>query len=113
MNRPSHPVRFFLLLGLVLLVASTAGAIWALHPPGTAAGKQKDDAAVAADKSLTCYGNVSVQGGLTPLYPLQPGRVLKVFVTENQKIDDPEKQPLLQLDDTLAKQRLEEARADV
>jgi multidrug resistance efflux pump len=113
MNRTSHTTRFFLLLGLLLLVASTAGAIWALHPPGQGpTDKPKGSAGIPAEKTLTAYGFVDVENGVTPLYPVQPGRVTKVLVTENQKITDREKEPLLELDDTLAKQRLEEARAD-
>jgi multidrug resistance efflux pump len=110
-------VRFFVILGLLTLVASAAGAIWAVNSHGQGGGAQqaaaKPGAPAAGSKSLVCYGFVDIDGGVTPLYPLQQGRVEKVYVKENQVLSDKDDLKLLKLDDTLAKQRLEEAAADL
>jgi multidrug resistance efflux pump len=51
---------------------------------------------------------VDVEDGVTPLYPVQPGRVVKVPAREGRATAAGD--PLLQLDDTLAQIQVEEAR---
>jgi multidrug resistance efflux pump len=116
MNRPrSRSLRFFWLLGLLALVASTTGAIWALnaHPHTGAVA----DASAGKETGPTFYGYVDVEGGVTALAPLQPGRVTKVLVHENQEITKEQigtpAAELVRFDDTLAKQRVAEAEADL
>ncbi len=67
--------------------------------------------AVEASKRAVCAAFVDVEQGITPIYPLAPGRVKKILVAENQKVKMGE--VLFQLDDTLAKAQLAEATADV
>lgn len=113
MKWTSFPMRFFLLLGLTALTVSTAGAIFALHPREGAVPAQGATAvALAARDSgggVVCYGYVDVEGGVTPLAPLQPGRVAEVAVHENDTVKA--KQVLFRMDSTLAEQRLLEAKA--
>jgi multidrug resistance efflux pump len=102
----------FYLLGLGLLIVSTAAAIFA-NSTGTSGPVAMAQAGGDKDvKNLVCYGYVDVEGGVTPLYPVVPGRVVQVIAKENQKFTEAGK-PLLKLDDTLAKERLEEAKADL
>jgi multidrug resistance efflux pump len=60
---------------------------------------------------VVCFGHVDVEHGVTPLYPLVPGRVVQVDVRESQSVQAGA--ILLRLDDTLARQRLVEAEADL
>lgn len=114
MNQPhSRSMRFLIFFGLLLVVVSTAGAIFALNPGPTGRETGTTAAVPASGKSLVCYGFVDVEGGITSLFPLQPGRVAEVCVKENEFIADPKLKPLLKLDDRLAQHRLEQARADL
>jgi multidrug resistance efflux pump len=54
-------------------------------------------------------GHVDVEGGVAPLYPLQPGRVAKVLAQEGKAVKAGD--PLLELDATLAKLQRDKARA--
>ena len=55
---------------------------------------------------------------MTPLYPLEPGRVTKVFVHDGDHVDDPKtpdgpKTPLFELDSQAARDLIVEAQADL
>src|SRR5208283_1537064 len=110
-----RPLRGSWGLGLALLVASTAGAIFVLHarggPEPSRTAQTPDATYTGIPGSVTCYGTVDLDQGVAPLAPLQPGRVLDVKVKENQvvKKDD----ILLTLDDQLAQGRYQEALADL
>lgn len=108
-----RPLLIFWIIGVVALVASTAGAISALHSRNGNGGKEKTDAVVSAKPMgpMTVYGYLDVDSGVTPLYPTVPGRVVEVLVHENDKVKAGA--PLLRVDDRLAKQRLQEAKADL
>src|SRR5262245_36182719 len=105
-----RPLLIFWIIGVVALVASTAGAISTLHHNGS---KDKAAAVVAAKPmgSMTVMGYLDVDSGVTPLYPTVPGRVVEVLVHENDKVKAGV--PLLRVDDRLARQRLQEAKADL
>jgi HlyD family secretion protein len=111
MNRPhSRSMRLFWILGIVVLVASTAGALWAVHGKHEGpAGSNAQQPLPGDEKGLVCYGYVDVESGITPLFPLQPGRVTAVKAKENQKVKAGA--VLLKLDDELARQQLQEAQA--
>ncbi|GIW80143.1 MAG: hypothetical protein KatS3mg105_1950 [Gemmatales bacterium] len=100
--------RWFVILGIVILIVSTLVASMS----GT--GGRGDAPIKSGDSSpvqLVCYGHVDVEGGVIPLYPLQPGRVVDVLVAEN---DDVQKGAiLLEVDDQPARYRWRQAHADL
>lgn len=120
-------------LGIVLLGGTFAGAAMILRGNPTAAPSQSPVTPVAvtnppatgtveapppptylaqeASKRAVCAAFVDVEQGITPIYPLSPGRVKKIHVRENQKVKAGT--VLFQLDETLAKALLDEANADV
>lgn len=113
MNPAYRPLRMFGLLGLVALVASTAGAIFALNPNGTGSRKNVPPPAPTSDPNTpTMYGQVDTETGVLPLFPLQagPGRVVAVDVHENQIVK--KGAALVKVDDRLARNRFLEAEAD-
>jgi multidrug resistance efflux pump len=98
-----------LLLGVAVLIISAAGA--ALVPNLRIGYQGQDSADSPATQSVVCFGYVDVEHGLTPLYPLSPGRVVKVEVHEAQSVEAGA--VLVRLDDRLARLRLQEAEADL
>jgi multidrug resistance efflux pump len=104
-----RPLRVFGVVGLVLLVASMAGAIFALNPGQVDASKMMLPTPVH-EKSVVCYGVVDVPQGVTALFPLQAGRVVEVKVQDNDLVKAGD--PLLRVDDRLASFRVREAEAD-
>ncbi|MBL8793924.1 MAG: HlyD family efflux transporter periplasmic adaptor subunit [Planctomycetia bacterium] len=104
--------RVFSTLVLCLLVACTAGAIFALNPNGHGVPQvraQGEQPPIPA--TLVCYGNIDVEPGVIPLFPLQPGRITEVLVKESQAVK--KGQPLLKIDDQLAQFQLQRAEADL
>jgi multidrug efflux pump subunit AcrA (membrane-fusion protein) len=57
------------------------------------------------------YAYVDVEPGVSKLYTLQPGRVVKIAAHDNDEVE--KDAPLILLDDTVAKADLERARAGV
>jgi len=103
----------FVWLGLLTL-AVAGGVAWVVLNPsklpflssnsggnGNGAGEDKKDRAV-----VIAY--VDVEHGITPLYPVRAGRVVKVFVKEGEDVK--ENQELVKVDDALAQEQLSEAR---
>ena len=118
MKSPFRPLQLFGLIGLALLVVSTAGAIFASrNGSGAETGKSGGNGSGAAARSTVCYGNVDVEPGVTALYPLQPGRVVEVKVKDNDPVKGPtattKGDELLRIDDRLAQFRKQEAEADL
>jgi multidrug resistance efflux pump len=120
MTATYRPRRFFWLLGVILLVGTAAGAGWVLNhaPANDAPPKEKDKKKdTAKDKwpvltdSIICLGHVDVKHGITPLHPVQPGRVVEVRVEEGDPVWAG--QMLLRLDDRFARAQLREAKADL
>lgn len=105
--------RILWVVGLVSLVGSTAGAIFALNPnagadPGKPRGPNDPN---GRHGSVVFYGHVDVEMGVIPLFPSQQGRIVEVTTQENKPVKKGE--VLLKLDDRLARLRLREAEADV
>jgi multidrug resistance efflux pump len=107
MNRP---LRFFWVLGLIVLIASAAGTTWLINRPPSADNRAADDLAANAAHEVVCFGHVDVAHGVISLYPTQPGRVEAVPIEENQRVKKGD--ILVQLDDRLAKLLVDQARAD-
>jgi multidrug resistance efflux pump len=106
-----HPFLIFWIIGVVALVASTAGAISALHSRQTGEPLPQKPGAVVAAAGPVFQGTVDTESGVIGLFPTQPGRVVEVLVHENDKVKAGA--PLMRMDDRLAKQRLQEAKADL
>lgn len=108
-----RPFMIFWIIGVAALVASTAGAISALNSHHGLEAKEKPEGVASAKPSagMTASGYVDIESGVTPLYPTVPGRVVEVLVHENDKVKAGA--PLIRMDDRLAKQRLNEAKADL
>ena len=94
---------------MAALIISAAGA--ALVPKLKLGYQGQDSAESPATQRVVCFGYVDVEHGVTPLYPLAPGRVVKVEVRESQSVEAGT--VLVRLDDRLARLRLEEAEADL
>jgi multidrug resistance efflux pump len=97
------------LLGPVLVAAvalgSISAAVWFRRSAAAPAG------AAPAAEGVVCFGTVDLEHGATALDPLQPGRVARVLVRENQPVA--EGTELLRLEDGTARSRLAEANAAV
>lgn len=114
MTRMKHRLLFWI-FGLVLAGASVAGTGFALAvrhgvPPSETVLPEANpgDASIGA---VTCFGHADSEGGVSSLYPLQPGRVVDICVQEDDEVKAGA--PLLKLDARLAEQQLQLARADL
>src|SRR5260370_41657945 len=76
--------RLILLLGVAALIISAAGALPALVPNLRIGSQGRESAESPTTQRVVCFGYVDVEHGVTPLYPLAPGRVVKVEVRESQ-----------------------------
>jgi multidrug resistance efflux pump len=101
-------------LGVAVLVSSVVTAVVALRShassPGNAAAPN-DPATSLAPKAAVAIGYGDTEQGVTPLSPLQAGRVVRIDAKEGVAVTADA--PLLYLDDTLAKLQEEEARVAV
>jgi multidrug efflux pump subunit AcrA (membrane-fusion protein) len=97
------------LAGLAALVTTAAGARWFLLS-SLSGGATSSAVSSSTAQTVVCFGYVDVAHGVTPLYPLQPGRVVVVKVRETQSVKAGT--VLVRLDDRLARLRLQEAEAD-
>lgn len=100
-------------VGCALLAGSLAGASWSVNSSPSEAPKPEP---IAENPSRTnnrsvSQGHVDVETGITSLYPLQPGRVKKVFVRDNDEVAADA--PLFQMEDTIARAQVAEAKADL
>jgi HlyD family secretion protein len=77
--------------------------------PSSQETKGNPDASASSGEVVVCFGQVDLEHGVTALYPLQPGRVVKVLVREGQTVDAGT--ILIQLEDGVAKSRVAEAQA--
>jgi multidrug resistance efflux pump len=99
-------------LGVVLMLGSVAFVGLALHshaqdPSAAAAGS----APPARERRAVAVAYVDVEGGVTNLYPVKPGRVVEVLVREGQEVEA--NAPLFRMDDTLERAQLAEAKLDL
>jgi multidrug resistance efflux pump len=100
-------IRFFWLLGLVLLLATALGAGWVLNQPASGTGPSQTGEAVG----IVCQGYGDVDGGVALLNPAQPGRVESVWVQEGDTVHEGDL--LISFDNRVAHDRLKEADADL
>jgi multidrug resistance efflux pump len=96
---------------LVLAVAGFLGGwLWNLVGPGRPADDHHLDGGGSLP-GIVCNGVVDVEAGIASLAVLQPGRVEKVLVKENDEVAADK--VLVKLEDALANQRVTEADAAV
>lgn len=105
MGQESRSPRAGFVVMLVLLAGSIAGTAWWLNRPG--GGPLPDPPPAEID--VYCTGRVDAAGQVTALDPAQPGRVVEVHVTEGATVAAG--QPLVRLDDSVARARLVQAQA--
>jgi multidrug resistance efflux pump len=112
MKRSSRPLLLGGLLGLVLLVGSVAGSRMLNGGPGADSPGATDPATPAVEpRTVVCIGYADVEPGITPLYPLQPGRVEAIPVREGETVTAG--QVLLRLDRRTPEALVVQARADL
>jgi multidrug resistance efflux pump len=101
----------YVLLGIVLLIATLFGAKLVHDHDSTASAKSKADAvANKPPEWILGWGFFDVKSGVAPLNPRQFGNI--TFVAEENK-DFNKDEVLMQVDDKLAKLKVKEAEADV
>jgi multidrug resistance efflux pump len=107
MSLLSRPKRFLWVLGVVLLVGTVAGSGWFIKngDKETAPGSEPGADFIVAN------GFADVPRGVAKLYPVQPGRVVAVYVEENDAVFEGDL--LLSTDDRLSRQKLIAARAEL
>jgi multidrug resistance efflux pump len=96
-------------LSLACLTSLALGAGWVVNLSRATGSPGRE--APAVELSIVCFGYVDVEPGVTPLYPLLPGRVTQVEVHENDAVKAGT--VLLRLDDQVARLRVREAEADL
>jgi multidrug resistance efflux pump len=109
MNTNRRPARLYWFLSLAALVSGATGAGWLINlsrAGGSPTGSEAD-----AEPGVVCFGHVDVEQGVTPLYPLLPGRVTQVKVHENDVVAAGT--VLVHFDDQVAQLRVREAEADL
>ena len=98
---------------IVLILVAGGGCLFGFYFLNNNGGKDGSAGSLTATqkKALVWIGYVDLRHGPTGLYPVQPGRVAKVLVQENQEVS--KGTALLALDDALAQLRVKEAGAAV
>jgi multidrug resistance efflux pump len=114
---PTHPaaspkhwrVSLPVSLGVVLLLASLVIAARSIRShAGDGSSYPTPASKPAEDPRWMSLGYVDVDGGVTPLYPLQQGRVKSIEVAENEVVKA--STPLFHLEDTLQALKVRQAR---
>jgi len=112
-NRPARtmiPWTFVWMGALTLVVASVIAWVLLNHgrlmPTGNGNGNGGGDEDNKKDRAVA-IAYVDVEKGITQLYPVRPGRVVEVYVNEGDEVEAD--QPLVKIDDSLAREQLAEA----
>ncbi len=113
---PSRPrLRMSLWLVGVLLAATAGLTVWALYSradsPSAPSAANTAAPAVHSDLHYNFLGYADLEQGVTPLYPLQPGRVVKVLAHDGDAVEAGT--PLFALDSEAATDVIDEAKADL
>lgn len=116
--RPSSPParswRFALpvSLGVLLLLASLTVAALSLRSHAGPSSPSSPPVAAPSDQwRWNSLGYVDIEGGVTPLYPVQPGRVKSIEAKENEPVKAGT--PLFHLEDTEPALKVRQAKAAV
>jgi multidrug resistance efflux pump len=95
-------------LGLIVLAVGGLGYWWHFGPSQPVVGLADSPSKENGAAGIVCFGLVDLEHGCTPLYPVQPGRVARVPVQENDHAAAAA--PLLYLEDQIPRLRVDEAR---
>lgn len=99
-------------LGVLLLLTSLVIAAMSLRSHARPSSAPAATAATPADGLSWCsLGYVDIEGGVTPLYPAQPGRVRSIDSRENEAVKAGD--PLFHLDEKVPQLKVREAKAAV
>jgi len=99
-------------LGVLLLLASLVVAAMSLRShAGPSSASVATTATPADDQRWYSLGYVDIEGGVTPLYPVQPGRVRSIEAQENESVKAG--QPLFHLEETIPVLKVSEAKIDL
>jgi multidrug resistance efflux pump len=99
-------------LGILLLLASLVVAAMALESPARLpASPSSTTSTPTEEQRWYSLGYADIEGGVTPLYPLQPGRVISIEAKENDQVKAGT--PLFHLDDTVPQLKVRAAKADL
>ena len=117
---PSHPDssrprrRLWFGLAGVLLAVSAGLTAWALYSRADAPSASNSASATQSHSDLrySFLGYADLEQSVTPLYPLVPGRVAKVFVHDGDHIDKADT-PLFELDSQAATDLVAQAEGDL
>lgn len=107
MNGRSGPSRLVWVLGLLLLIVTVLGAIWAINYSGGSAGNQADKDKKGAPPAVVALGFVFSDPDVISLSPVRPGRV--DFIAPEGPALIKKGAVLLRLDDRIAKLEVEAA----
>lgn len=97
----------WVVLGLVSLATSIL-VVWIAFNPVSRNGSA--DVPNPEERRVVAVAYVDVEGGIRPLYPTMPGRVIEAPVPEGKEVEAGA--VLLRIDDALAQARLKEAKYD-
>jgi multidrug resistance efflux pump len=102
----------FLSLGVLVLLASFAIVATTLHSQASPTSASPGSAAAPNDdKFWYSLGFVDISGGVTPIYPLQIGRVKSIEAKENEIIKAGA--PLFHVEDTVQHLKVRQAHSDL
>jgi multidrug resistance efflux pump len=107
--------RFFRAIGILMMLAMLAfltnqHLVHLIIPMGESSAVAGEPSSADDDtkKLVVCFGYADLDGGVIALNPSQSGRVDRVLVRENETV--PTGAPLLQLEDRMARLRVEETK---
>ncbi len=95
----------------VLAASAAALTAWALTSRADAPATVNPAATTHSDMHYNFMGFADLEQGVTPLYPLRPGRVVKVFAHDGDAVE--EGSPLFAMDDKIAMDEIAAAEADL
>ncbi len=101
--------RWLILLGLLALAVSVVVTV-SVNPLSHGKDSAAPPGRSSSDRRAVAVAYVDVEGGVRPLYPAVPGRVIDAPVPEGKEVEAGA--VLLRMDDALAKARLKEAKIE-
>ncbi len=102
-------LRWWIFLGLICLLTSLLIVVITVNPFSSPATENKDQDEV--ERLAVAVAYVDVEGGVRPLFPAVPGRVIEAPVQEGQEVE--EGTVLLRIDDEIAKTKLRAAKLEL